>query len=155
MDYRVKIMEPEEIMEPLLGLLEEAGAVPLVISGSSMVPFLVEARDTAYLAKADRPLKRGDMAFYRRDNGRYILHRVYRVENGLYTMVGDAQTVLERGVRPDQIRALVTAVRRKGKLLKKGSFCWFFFERIWIRMVPLRPAARKAYALVKRLLGKK
>ena len=67
-------------------------------------------------------------------------------------LVGDAQTILEYGIRPEQVLAVVTAVRRKGKLLKKGNFCWDFFEKAWIRMVPLRPAARSAYGILKRLL---
>ena len=151
MEHKVKVAEPEVIMEPLLALLEETSAVPLVITGSSMTPFLVHGRDTVYLSKPHRPLKRGDMVLYQRDNGAYILHRVYRVEGETCTMVGDAQTLLEPGIRPDQVRALVTAVCRKGKLLKRGSFWWDFFETVWIRMVPLRPGVRAVYSLLKRV----
>lgn len=152
MVYNVKVVEPEVLMPSLLALLEETDHVPLVISGSSMLPFLVHGRDTVYLSKAKEPLKRGDMILYQRRNGAYILHRIYRVEENSYTMVGDAQTVLEPGICPDQVRAIVTAVRRKGKLLRKGSFCWNFFEKVWIRMVPLRPMATAAYSCLRRLL---
>ena len=151
MTHNVKPLEPEQLMEPLLELLEETEAVPLVISGSSMTPFLVHGRDTVYLSKVKQPLRRGDMVLYRRDGGSYILHRIFRVEAGGYTMVGDAQTRLEPGIRQDQVLAVVTAVRRKGKLLQKGSFWWDFFEKVWIRMVPLRPGMRKAYAWMKKL----
>ena len=48
--------------------------------------------------------------------------------------------------------AVVTAVRRKGKLLKQGSFWWDFFEKVWIRMVPLRPAVRSVYSCFLKLL---
>lgn len=152
MTHNVKTLEPEQLMEPLLELLEETEAVPLVISGSSMTPFLVHGRDTVFLSKPVFPLKRGDMVLYRRDTGAYILHRVYRCEAAAYTMLGDNQTEPEPGIRPEQIRAVVTAVRRKGKLLKKGSFWWDFFERVWIRMVPLRPGVRAAYSCLKRVI---
>ena len=141
-------------MEPLLSLLEETEAVPLVISGGSMTPFLVHGRDTVYLSKVTGPLKKGDMVLYRRDNSRFVLHRVLDVKDGLYTMLGDAQTLPEPGIRQDQLQAVVTAVRRKGKLLTKDSFWWRFFERVWIRIVPLRPVLRKLYCFGKRLLGK-
>ena len=153
MKHNVKILEPEELAESLPQLLEEVEAVPLVISGSSMTPFLVHGRDTVYLSGVKEPLKRGDMAFYRRENGRCILHRVYRVEGACYTMVGDAQTQLEPGIRQEQILARVTAVRRKGKLLQKGSFWWDFFEKIWIRAVPVRPAVRAVYSAFYRLFN--
>ena len=154
MKHNLKILEPEELAESLPQLLEEAEAVPLVISGSSMTPFLVHGRDTVYLSGVKEPLKRGDMAFYRRENGRCILHRVYRVEGACYTMVGDAQTQLEPGISPEQVCAVVTAVSRKGRLLQRGSFWWDFFETVWIRMVPLRPLAGNAYCFIKKLLGK-
>ena len=152
MESNTRILEPEVLMPQLLELMKDAETVPLVISGSSMTPFLVHGRDTVYLSKAVHPLKRGDMILYRRSSGAYILHRIYGVESGTYTLVGDAQTVLEYGIRPEQVMAVVTAVRRKGKLLKKGNFCWDFFEKTWIRTVPLRPAARHAYGCLKRLL---
>ena len=146
---RWDIVSPDVVMEPLLSLLAETAAVPLVISGSSMTPFLAPGRDTVYLSAISEPLKRGDMVLYRRDNGRYVLHRILRVSGDSYTMVGDAQSVPEPGIRREQILAIVTAVRRKEKLLRKGSFWWVFFERVWIHMVPLRPLIRGAYDAIK------
>jgi len=153
MESNVKAVEAEQLMPALLELLEVTEPVPLVISGGSMAPFLVHGRDTVYLSKVRQPLRRGDMVLYRRSNGSYILHRVYRVEADSYTMAGDAQNWLEPGIRPDQILAMVTAVRRKGKLLQKGSFWWDFFEKVWIRMVPLRPAVMAVYSRLKKLFG--
>lgn len=126
MEHRVRVLPPEVLMEQLLGLLDSTEYVPLNISGSSMTPFLVHSRDTAYLSKVTRPLKKDDMILYRRDNGAYILHRIYRVT-------------------PDDYW-LVTAVRRKEKLLQTGSFWWDFFEKVWIRVIPLRPGIAAAYS---------
>lgn len=144
MEHRVRVLPPEVLMERLLGLLDSAEYVPLNISGSSMTPFLMHSRDTAYLSKVTRPLKKGDMILYRRDNGAYILHRIYRVTPDGYWLVGDAQILIEKGVRPDQVLALVTAVRRKEKLLQPGSFWWDFFEKVWVRVIPLRPGIAAA-----------
>lgn len=155
MEHNLRIVSPELIMGPLLELLEEATAIPLVISGGSMTPFLVHQRDTVYLSKVNSKLKRGDMVLYQRDNGRYVLHRILRVEGDLYTMIGDAQVHPEPGIRKDQVRAVVTAVRRKGALLQRGNFWWDFFEKTWIRIVPLRPALRKTYSHFKRLIRRK
>lgn len=152
-EYKVKVAAPEQIMEPLLGLLEETETVPLVITGSSMTPFLVHGRDTVYLSRPEEPFRRGDMLLYRRNSGAYVLHRVYRVEGERLTMVGDAQTVLEPGIRREQILARVSAVRRKGKRLQSGSFWWEFFEKIWIRLVPVRPLLWRIVNGWKKLFG--
>ena len=150
MEPKLKILPPEQLMPMLPQLLEDAAAIPLVISGNSMSPFLVHGRDTVFLSKLSAHPKRGDMLLYRRDNGAYVLHRVYRREGNTCTMVGDAQQGLEPGIRDDQIIAIVTAVRRKGKLLKKGSFWWWFFERFWLWALPCRPKLARLYTLIKR-----
>lgn len=150
MEPKLKVVAPEVLMEDLLKTMEETQTVPLVISGSSMTPFLVHGRDTVYLSKIQRPLKKGDMILYRRDSGAYILHRICDLDGETYTLVGDAQTQREPGIRREQVLALVTAVRRKGRLLQPGSFWWEFFEKIWLRLIPLRPVIVRIYAAVKR-----
>lgn len=150
MESKPKHFLTKECMVSLLDLLEEVDNIPLVISGGSMSPFLVHHRDTVYLSKVRQLPKRGDMILYLRDSGQYVLHRVYRATED-YTMVGDAQTILEHGIRSDQILAIVTAVRRKGQLLQPGSFWWEFFRIVWIRLVPLRPLLSAIYAGTVRL----
>lgn len=150
MEPKLKVVAPEVLMEDLLKTMEETQTVPLVISGSSMTPFLVHGRDTVYLSKIQRPLKKGDMILYRRESGAYILHRICDLDGETYTLVGDAQTQREPGIRREQVLALVTAVRRKGRLLQPGSFWWEFFEKIWLRLIPLRPVIVRIYAAVRR-----
>lgn len=140
MNDNVKLLSPEAAVERILAVMDTGAAAPLVISGDSMRPFLAPGRDTVYLTPPPERLKKGDMVLYRRDSGRYILHRIWAAEGDTFCMIGDGQLQKEPGIRRDQILAQVTAVRRKGTLLKKGSFCWTFFEKMWIRMIPLRPA---------------
>ena len=147
MEKHTRVMEPKILLEEYRQLLEDENitALPLVISGNSMAPFLVHGRDTVYLSRLTAPAKKGDVVLYRRDNGAYILHRVYKKEKDSYTMVGDAQTQLEAGIRDDQIVAIMTSALRKGKMQKPGTFWWEFFEKVWINMISLRPAIVKLY----------
>ena len=139
MEHKIKVMDPDRLIPQLLELMEEVTSVPLVISGSSMSPFLQHGRDTVYLSKLTRNPQRGDIILYRRDNGNYVLHRIYDIIDSTYTLIGDGQVSLEPGIRRDQMLAFVTAVRRNGQLVEPGNLCWEFYEKIWLRMVPLRP----------------
>ena len=153
MERNRTVLSPEVLLEEYRRILAEESriqALPLVISGYSMTPFLMHDRDTVYLSRLDRQPKRGDMLLYRRDSGAYILHRVVRVEDGVCTMVGDAQVQLEPGIRRDQIIAIVTAADRKGKRQKPGCFWWEFFEKVWLRMIPLRPYVMALYGRLSR-----
>lgn len=145
MESQTRVLPPEMLIPELLALLEETDSVPLTISGNSMTPFLVHGRDTVFLSKVTRPLKKGDMIFYRRQNGQYVLHRICRVHPDSFDLVGDAQTYIETGIRPEQVLAIVNTVRRKGRLLEKGHFWWDFFEMFWLRIIPLRPLVCRIY----------
>ena len=97
--------------------IQNGGEVYLTVRGNSMSPFLQDGRDQAVFVSPDqRTIRRGDIVFYQRDGGQFVMHRVYKVEkDGLVTMLGDAQWTLEPGIRQDQLRAFVPRVVRKGK----------------------------------------
>lgn len=135
------------LMEQYRALLETVDTLPLQVTGSSMTPFLAPGRDSVLLTKPGETLRRGDIALYQRESGAYVMHRVYRCErDGRYTMLGDAQQALERGIRREQVIAVACAAQRKGKEQKPGHFWWEFFARVWIRIVPLRPVLRGLYS---------
>lgn len=151
MKTQTKTMQPEVLLEEYRRLLQDdpsIDALPLIITGNSMSPFLLHGRDTVYLSRLTRPVRRGDMLLYQRENGNYVLHRVFKATPESLTMIGDAQTVLEPGIRREQVVAIVTRVERKGKLLVPGSFWWDFFEKIWIRIIPLRREIQRLYTFI-------
>lgn len=155
MEVKTRVVAPAVLIEEYRQLLREgAEALPLVISGNSMSPFLIHGRDTVYLSPLNRPPRRGDALLYQRRNGSYVFHRVYRVTDEGLTMVGDAQTFLERGIREDQIIAVMTAATRKGRNILPGSFWWEFFEKVWIRMIPIRRTVHGLYTICSRLFRK-
>ncbi len=151
MEQRKQKVDTSLLLEEYRKLLETVDQLPLLISGNSMSPFLVHGRDTVYLTKVNRPLKRGDIVLYRRKNGAYILHRIYAVEGNTFSMVGDAQTEIERGIAKAQIFAVVCSVIRKGQHLSPGCFWWNFFEKVWIRLIPFRPFLVGLYGMLKRM----
>lgn len=137
-------------VDMLRTVIDEGRDVTMLISGGSMAPFLVNQRDSIMFGKPDRALKRGDMVFYQRDTGQYVMHRIYKVNGDeTYDIVGDNQTEIERGVRRDQIFGLVKKVQRKGKWLQPGDFWWNFFECRWIKWVPVRPYILKLYGWIR------
>ena len=122
----------------LRDLVESGNSVSLLIAGMSMFPFLVHNRDTVYFEAPKRPLKKGDIVFYQRKNGEFVLHRICAVKEDGYYLIGDAQRGIEGPIAQDQIFAVVTRVIRNGKELDHSSFVWKFFEKFWINVIPAR-----------------
>lgn len=155
MEHRVRKVDAEVLLEEYRVLLETVDTLPLLISGNSMSPFLVHGRDTVYLTKVSRPLRRGDIVLYRRRNGAYILHRICAVKGNTFSIVGDAQTLIEHGVAREQIFAVVSSAVRKGRRQAPGCFWWDFFEKVWVRVIPARPILIQTYGVWNRLFRRK
>jgi len=149
-EERKRILSAEELMEHYRVLLDCGSVLPITVSGVSMLPFLAPSRDTVHLKKPDRELRRGDIVLYQRENGRYILHRVYKIEGERVWFVGDAQDTVEGPLSRDCILAYAVYAVRKGKTEKKGSFWWGFFSSFWLLCVGKRKKILKAYGRLKR-----
>lgn len=135
----MKLIDTTTYIDELRRLVENDKEICLTISGSSMSPFLIHRRDSIFFSKPKRPLKKGDMVFYQRTDGAYVMHRICKIKGDEYYMIGDAQITIEGPLRREQIFALVTKVKRKGKIIQPGDFWWWFFEFVWLKLIPLRP----------------
>ena len=144
------VLDTKVYVSALRELTEAGNEVTVKVFGSSMVPFLGDGRDEVLIKKPDRTLKAGDVVFYQRDNGRFILHRIWKVKPEGYYIVGDSQDIIEGPVRADQIFAVVIKAKRKGQWVGPGDFRWEFFEHVWLHMVPVRRALIIGYTRLRR-----
>ena len=62
----VRIVDNQEYMKVVRSILEEGKEVPLVVTGNSMMPFLIDRRDQVLIKRIERPLKKGDIAFFQK-----------------------------------------------------------------------------------------
>ena len=147
---KMKMMDTYAYVSVLKDLVEQGREVSMTISGSSMTPFLIHERDVICFKSPDRELRRGDMVFYQRDNGQYVMHRIWKIKKDGYYIVGDAQRDIEGPVRRDQIFALIIKVKRKGRWIGPKDFWWKFFEHVWLQMLPWRHGIMWLYAKLMR-----
>lgn len=117
----MKVIDTREYVSVLKQLTDDGREVSMRIAGNSMAPFLIHERDTIFFRKPEAKLKKGDMVFFKRRNGQYIMHRIHHVKPDGYYIVGDAQCMIEGPVAGEQIFAVVTKVIRKGKTIQPGG----------------------------------
>lgn len=106
----MKMMDTRAYVGMLKELVEQGREVRMVISGSSMAPFLIHGRDSIFFRAPERELRKGDIVFYERPGGQFVVHRICRVHADGYDIIGDAQTEIEHHVQRKQIFAWVTKV---------------------------------------------
>ena len=155
MEVMPKSVDLNTYLPVLADLVEQGHIASLTVTGNSMSPFLVHGRDQICFRRPEGPLKRGDMAFFQRKNGAYVMHRICRVDpEGNYYLVGDGQRDIEGPIAPGQVLGVVTQVCRKGTWLGPKSFWWRFFAGPWLWLHPLRPQLRRTYGWISRIWKK-
>lgn len=136
-------------------LLKSGQSVQLFPQGYSMYPLLVPGRDEVILSPLpDRPLRRGEVALYRRDTGILVLHRICRCKEDGYYMVGDNQVQVEGPLRKEQVIGIMSGFVRKGKLFSSDDLWYRILSRIWLVMRPVRRCITVPGAKVKKLVRK-
>lgn len=139
--YKVSL---EEISDLVLGLLKDGIDVKINITGVSMVPMLVPNRDCVTLRKADgSSLNVNDVVLYRRDNGDFVLHRLWKIDANQFIMVGDGQRVLEYGICDNNIIAKVIAFNRNDKTYNVDNKAYKLYIALWRLLRVFRPKINK------------
>ena len=128
-----------DAIEVIEEVLASGGEFRMYPKGTSMLPLIVQTRDSVVLKRNfEDGAKKHDIAFYRRRNGQFVLHRVMDIcDDGTYTMCGDNQTELEKGIEKEQIIAYVAGLYRKDRFvdINGGAYKTYVF---WWCIMPVR-----------------
>lgn len=121
--------------------------------GDSMMPLIKQGRDLLVIEKAELPLKKGDIPLYKRDSGKYVLHRIIGLRRGKYRICGDNRISVERGIEDRHILGVLVAIVRDGKEIPireaEGGFYRFYMcDLFFLKFVKF-----KFFALGRRIKG--
>lgn len=155
------IEQPQMAKRVVLPVQEVAGIVEqtvaqgssccLTVTGYSMSPTLQPCRDSVVLVSVkEHPVKKGDILFFQRADGTFVLHRfIRRRKDGSYCMNGDGQVWTEE-ISKSQILAVVSELERKGKRINSCNLLYKGYVWVWIRFRPFR----NIFLKIKRLFQK-
>lgn len=127
----------EELMPLIRESLAQGQSLRFSPKGTSMLPMIRQEQDSVVISPQKGKLKRFDLPLYRRDNGKYVLHRIVETGN-TYTCMGDNQFVPEHGIRHDQIIAVVTAFYRGEKMYSVDHPGYRAYCLLWSWSRPVR-----------------
>ena len=136
----LRTLPPETLVPILQETLEQGSSFVLVVTGSSMLPTLCSRVDKVELVSPRvRPVRKGEIVFFRRSTGEYILHRVLRKEQDSLCINGDAQVWTEN-ILSQQVIGVVNRFTRKGRWISCNSWGYRVYVAAWRLVKPLRPA---------------
>ncbi len=124
------------------------------LDGDSMRPLIRRNRDLVSIIPLTRPVKRGDVVLFEYPAGRYVVHRVRRIEKGRVQTLGDHCWNPDPWMPHDCVLGLVTEVERSGRTIPFHTPLARGLGRVWMVLLPLRRLWWKCRALAGRVLRK-
>ena len=129
-----KLHRLEELMPHIREVLAQGRSVAIGPKGTSMLPLIRQGIDFVELSPLPDKLKKYDLPLYQRRDGQYVLHRIVKA-GSTYTCIGDNQFSYEKGVRQEQLIAVVTGYYRDEKYIPVSNFRYKCYCRLrhWTR----------------------
>ena len=135
-------------------VLDERGMITYTNVGVSMLPLLRENRDIMVIKKrGEERLKALDAVLFVRPHvegrGRYVMHRILKVYEDGYWIVGDNCIAGER-VPEARVLGVLTSVIRDGRELDFNSLGYRLYLRFWCKPYRFRFAVLRAGRFARR-----
>ena len=134
--------------------LAKSGKLVYTTVGVSMRPLIKQDRDISIIGKPNGRLKKYDVALYKRPNGQYVLHRVVKVLEDGYVILGDNCLRKEKNIKEEQIIGVLTSLVRGGKEIDLNICGYKFYSRFWYAVYPVRVILMRVRSLLGRLYRK-
>ena len=132
-------------------VLERDGYNVSTVVGVSMRPMLRAKRDIVYI-KADKCLKPGDVGLFICGGVKYILHRLIKIEDGIYVFRGDNCITCERVTQDEVLGKLTKFWRGKKEISCETSKGYKLYCIVWKYTYFIRYAVKRPLIAVKRLI---
>lgn len=131
--------------------LLEHGKIIYTNVGVSMMPLLRQNRDVMIIERPTGRLKKYDVPLYKRDSGKYVLHRILKVRKDDYVICGDNCTQKEYGITDRHIIGVLTGVIRDGKTIGMQDFSYKLYYHLWCDFFYIRVLLIKIGHLFKKI----
>ena len=143
------VFSGKAIAPQLTDAISAGGRICLVVTGSSMTPFLKHGRDTVCLrAWEEKDLKCGQILLFQRPEHSLVLHRIRkRLPARKLLMNGDAQAWCET-ISTEQVIAVVSTVERNGRHISCNSVWFWLWHWLWYPTRPIRPILFKLWRIL-------
>lgn len=116
--------------------IEKNGFYSTKIVGTSMNPFILQKRDTVFIVKKKNRLKKYDVALFVSRDGANVLHRVVKVRENSYDIIGDNCLLIDYVAECDVIGVL-DGYYKGEKYVKCSSFLFKLKSRLFC-VLPVR-----------------
>ena len=120
-----------------------APPVTIPLEGSSMQPLIRRSLDPVTVVPLQRPVKKGDVVLFTPAPGRYVVHRVWKLEEHRLQTLGDNCAYPDGWMPYECVLGMAVSVCRRGKKYRLDTPGARLWGRFWMLLYPIRKRYRK------------
>lgn len=135
-------------------MLDREGKLIYTNVGTSMLPLIRQGRDLMIIEKPQGRLRKYAVPLYKRDDGKYVLHRILKVRDDDYVICGDHCWQKEYGITDANIIGELTGVVRGGKEVSMSSWQCKVYAHLWCDFFPIRAVILRGVSVFKKIWRK-
>lgn len=141
-------MAHDYIIEEAIRLVNEGVCVTLPVDGRSMLPFIIGGRESVILQPPGLTAV-GDVVLAWVEGGRYVIHRIIRIEGEKVTLMGDGNLVCTERCTLSDIKAKATHVVDGNGAMHDLYNRWRKLgAKVWFWLLPVRRYLLAIYRLL-------
>lgn len=127
-----------------------APPVTIPLEGSSMQPLIRRGIDPVTIVPLQRPLKKGDVILCTTNPGRFVVHRVWKLKDGLVCPLGDSCRNPDGWIPEENVLGQAVCFIRNGRRYRLDTRSARIWGRVWMSLFPVR----RLYYRTRALAGK-
>jgi len=135
-------------------VLDREGRLIYTNVGTSMLPLIRQGRDLMIIEKPHGRLKKYGVPLYKRNDGKYVLHRILKVRDNDYVICGDHCWRKEYGITDDHIIGELVGVVRNGQEISLDSWKCKLYAHLWCDFFPVRVIILRGTGVIRRIWRK-
>ena len=129
---------------------DAAPPVTICLEGDSMRPLIRRGRDPVTIAPLQRKIRKGDVVLFTLGDGRYVIHRVWKLKDGFVRTFGDNCVNPEPWFPESQVLGQVVRFSRSGRAHRLDTRAARLWGRAWLAIHPARTMYRRLRSLAGR-----
>ena len=130
--------------------LLEKGNFAISPKGESMRPMLRGGKDAVIIVKPTGKIRKYDVVLFKDALGRYVLHRVLKINTDTLVTRGD-NTYFKEYPKKDEVIGLLISYNKNGKTHKTSDFSYKVYSRVRVWNYPVRLAIFKAKCVLRKI----
>lgn len=126
-----------------LGLRGDRIPVTITLAGDSMRPLIRRGRDRVTILPVSHKLRIGDIVLFRRDREMYVVHRIWKIRDGMVQTLGDNCMTPDSWMPLESVWGQIVRLERFGRSWRMDTCLARAWGNVWMALFPLRVLYKK------------